>query len=376
MTTTAEGRPPTSVNALFAPFDLGALHLANRIVMAPMTRYFSPDGVPGPGVAEYYARRARADVGLIITEGVFVNHPTAGYVTTVPSFYGEAALAGWTGVLAAVHAAGGKIMPQLWHVGVQSQPGDAPDPARPPSSASGLLGPGQRVGEPMTAAEIEAAIEAFASAAADAARLGFDGVELHGGHGYLLDSFFWHGTNERQDRYGGDVAARTRFVADIVRECRRRTRPDFPILLRFSQWKNVDYDAKLAATPAALEQFLGPLTDAGVDIFHCSTRRFWEPEFSGSELNLAGWTRKLSGKPTITVGSVGLTQDLFASFAVDNTPASGNIAHLVRMFERGDFDLVAVGRALLADPQWSTKLRHGRLDEFGGFNRNAMGELF
>jgi 2,4-dienoyl-CoA reductase-like NADH-dependent reductase (Old Yellow Enzyme family) len=187
---------------------------------------------------------------------------------------------------------------------------------------------------------------------------------------------FWHGTNERQDRYGGDVAARTRFVADIVRECRRRTRPDFPILLRFSQWKNVDYDAKLAATPAALEQFLGPLTDAGVDIFHCSTRRFWEPEFSGSELNLAGWTRKLSGKPTITVGSVGLTQDLFASFAVENTPASGNIAHLMRMFERGDFDLVAVGRALLADPQWSTKLRQGRLDEFGGFNRNAMGELF
>lgn len=375
MTTTAEGRRPISAEALFTPFDLGPLHLRNRVVMAPMTRYFSPGGTPGPGVAEYYARRARADVGLIITEGVFVGHPTAGYVSTVPRFYGDEALAGWKAVLDAVHAAGGKIMPQLWHVGVQSQPGDAPDPARPPSSASGLLGPGARVGEPMTQAEIDAAIEAFAAAAADAARLGFDGVELHGAHGYLLDTFFWHGTNERQDRYGGDLPTRTRFVAEIVRECRSRTRPDFPIVLRFSQWKSVDYDARLAPTPAALEQFLAPLADAGVDIFHCSTRRFWEPEFPGSELNLAGWTRKLSGRPTITVGSVGLTQDLFASFAGGTAAASGNVADLVRMFERGDFDLFAVGRALLADPEWASKLRRGRLDEFRGFSREAMGQL-
>ena len=361
---------------LFTPFALGRLQLPNRIVMAPMTRYFSPGGVPGPGVAAYYARRAAADVGLIITEGVFVDHPTAGYVSTVPRFYGETALAAWKGVLDAVHAVGGKIMPQLWHAGAQPQPGDAPDPANPPLSASGLLGPGQRVGAPMTESQIAAVIEAFASAAEDACRLGFDGVELHGGHGYLLDSFFWHGTNERSDRYGGDLAARTRFVAEIVGACRRRTAPEFPISLRFSQWKNVDYNAKLAIDPNQLDQFLGPLVDAGVDIFHCSTRRFWEAEFPGSDLNLAGWTRKLAGRPTITVGSIGLSLELFASFAADNTPLAENITLLTKMFERGDFDLVAVGRSLLVDPAWARKLREGRLDEFQGFHRAAIGTLF
>lgn len=365
-----------AVDSLFTPFEIGELKLPNRLVMAPMTRYFSPDGAPGPGVAEYYARRASADIGLIITEGVFIDVPSAGFASTVPHFYGAEALAAWGDVLGAVHAAGGRIMPQLWHAGVQPQPGDVPDPANPPLSASGLLGPDQRVGEPMTHAEIEAVINAFATAAEDADRMGFDGVELHGGHGYLLDSFFWNGSNIRTDRYGGDVGARTRFVADIVRACRRRTRPGFPISLRFSQWKNVDYNAKLANTPAELESFLGPLIDAGVDIFHCSTRRFWEPEFPDSDLNLAGWTKKISGLPTITVGSIGLTHDLFASFAEDDTPASGNIAQLIRMLDRGDFDLVAVGRALLADPQWAIKVREGRNDELHGFQRQVLGTLF
>jgi 2,4-dienoyl-CoA reductase-like NADH-dependent reductase (Old Yellow Enzyme family) len=266
-------------------------------------------------------------------------------------------------------------MPQLWHVGVQPQPGDVLEESNPPISASGLIGPEQVVGKPMTDAEIEAVIDAFAASAEAADRMGFDGIELHGGHGYLLDSFFWHGTNVRGDAYGGNLAARTRFVAEMVQECRRRTRPAFPIVLRFSQWKNVDYDAKLASSPEALEQFLTPLAEAGVDIFHCSTRRFWEPEFAGSDLNLAGWAKKLSGKPTITVGSVGLTQDLFASFAEEDTPVSGNIVQLIQMLERGDFDLVAVGRALLADPDWSDKVRAGRLGELQSFKRDSLGTL-
>jgi 2,4-dienoyl-CoA reductase-like NADH-dependent reductase (Old Yellow Enzyme family) len=267
-------------------------------------------------------------------------------------------------------------MPQLWHAGVQSQPGDEPNPVHPPLSASGLIGPGQKVGEPITEIQIADIVEAFASAAESAYRLGFDGIELHGGHGYLLDSFFWHVTNERSDRYGGDIAARTRFVAEIVSSCRRRTAPTFPIVLRFSQWKNVDYDAKLVTTPFELECFLAPLIDVSVDIFHCSTRRFWEPEFPGSDLNLAGWTRHLSGRPTITVGSIGLTQDLFTSFGMENTPHSQNIDLLMRMFERGDFDLVAIGRALLVDPEWPRKLREGRIAEMRGFQREALGKLF
>src|ERR1019366_3011802 len=129
---------------------------------------------------------------------------------------------------------------------------------------------------------------AFGEAAASAQRLGFDGVEIHGAHGYLLDQFFWHVTNRRTDGYGGDLPARTRFAVEVIREIRSRVTADFPVCLRYSQWKLQDYNAKLANSPNELERFLAPLTDAGVDLFHCSQRRIWEPEFEGSSLNLAG----------------------------------------------------------------------------------------
>ncbi len=365
---------PVDTQVLRQPIKIGSLELPNRIVMAPMTRYFSPEGIPGPDVAEYYARRAAGGTGLIITEGTFIDYPTAGYVSTVPDFFGKA-LEGWAEVVKAVHSAGGKIMPQLWHTGMQTQPSDVEDPARPRSSASGMVVPGEQTGEPMTLAEIDILIASFAKAAADADRLGFDGIELHGAHGYLLDSFFWHGTNRRTDRFGGNIAARAELGAEVIRACRAATRPDFPICLRFSQWKNVDYDAKLADTPAKLEQFLAPLVDAGLDILHCSTRRFWLPEFEGSDLNLAGWTRKITGLPTISVGSVGLSNDFFGSFGEEQTALAPNLDRLIAMMERGDFDLIAIGRALLGDAEWANKVMGGALGELRPFSRDAMGSL-
>jgi 2,4-dienoyl-CoA reductase-like NADH-dependent reductase (Old Yellow Enzyme family) len=361
---------------LFEPVTIGSLVLPNRIAMAPMTRSFSPGGILPDGAAEYYARRARANVGLIITEGIFLDHPTSGFSPLVPVMHGNRAGAAWSEVVGAVHGAGAKIAAQLWHVGAQPVPDDIAKPGVSPLSASGLIGPATRVGEPMTGAQIAEVTDSYAGTAKTAQRLGFDGIELHAGHGYLIDSYFWHGTNERQDCYGGDIAARTRFAADIVSECRRRTGPNFPIILRFSQWKNVDYGAKLASSPNELERFLAPLVDAGVDVFHCSTRRFWEPEFSGSSLNLAGWAKQLSGKPTITVGSVGLTQELFESLSVDQVLAQGdNLSQLTDMLERGEFDVVAIGRALLADPEWVSKVREGRRDELNGFSRMLLGTL-
>ncbi len=119
---------------------------------------------------------------------------------------------------------------------------------------------------------------------------------------------------------------------------------DFPIILRFSQWKQQDFSVKLAHTPAELEGFLGPLTDAGVDIFHCSTRRFWEPEFDGSDMNLAGWTKTITGIPTITVGSVSLNVDFINAYRGEGSAAdASHMDTLLEMLERGDFDLVAVG---------------------------------
>ena len=123
--------------ALFRPFRSGPLVLRNRIVMAPMTRSFSPDGVPGPNVAAYYRRRAENEVGLIISEGTLVHHPAAGNDPNVPSFHGATALAGWAQVAAEVHAGGGRIMPQLWHVGSMRRQGDKPNIEAPPVAPSG-----------------------------------------------------------------------------------------------------------------------------------------------------------------------------------------------------------------------------------------------
>jgi 2,4-dienoyl-CoA reductase-like NADH-dependent reductase (Old Yellow Enzyme family) len=344
--------------------------------MAPMTRSKSPGGVATGDVAAYYARRAAAQVGLIISEGTGVERPASLNDPDIPRFHGDTALGAWKGVIEAVHAAGGKMAPQLWHVGaVRSRHTDWA-PSGPYDSPSGLSSPGHRFGEPMSDEEVADAIEAFGRAAGDAKRLGFDAVELHGAHGYLIDQFFWEGTNARDDVFGGpSIGERARFAADILKSVRKAVGPDFPVIIRLSQWKQQDFAARLAATPAEMEAWLQPLADAGADAFHCSQRRFWEPEFEGSDLNFAGWAKKLTGAATITVGSVGLSGDFIAAYGGEGSkPAS--LDELVRRLERGDFDLVAVGRAVLQDPLWAVKVREGRRDELMDFERSAMATLY
>jgi 2,4-dienoyl-CoA reductase-like NADH-dependent reductase (Old Yellow Enzyme family) len=363
---------------LFRPWQYHGLHLANRVVMAPMTRSQSPGGVPGPQVAAYYRRRAEAGVGLILTEGTTIDRPAASGDPAIPNFHAPASLEGWARVVEQVHQAGGRIAPQLWHQGMARQPGTGPHPEAASEGPSGLSATGELTGTAMTEAEIAATVEAFAEAAAQAKAIGFDALELHGAHGYLIDQFFWAGSNHRTDAYGGDLLKRTRFGAEVVRAVRLRVGPEFPIIFRFSQWKLQDYEARLARTPEELAQFLQPLAEAGVDIFHCSTRRFWEPEFPGSTLNLAGWTKQLTGHPTITVGSVGLQGDDFIRTFRASPDALAQVADLAELDRRlaaGEFDLVAVGRALLQDPAWAAKIRDGRTGELQPFSRQAFATL-
>ena len=361
---------------LFRPFTCKSLELANRVVMAPMTRMRSPGYVPNDEVIGYYQRRAQGGVGLIITEGTTVNHRAANGYEQVPAFHGEA-LDGWKKVVDAVHQAGGKIIPQLWHVGGIRRPGTGPDKDVPGYSPSGCHAPGKCKGHAMSKQDIDDVVRAFAEGARDAKALGFDGVEIHGAHGYLIDQFFWAGTNLRDDEYGGSMKNRGRFAEEIIRAVRSEVGADFAVVLRYSQWKQQEYTARLAETPELLEAFLAPLVDAGVDIFHCSTRRFWEPEFEGSDLNLAGWTKKLTGKPVITVGSVGLDDDFIgeAGMAMGGEAQPKGIDDLLERMAADEFDLVAVGRALLQDPNWLQKVREGKLDEIKPFGKEALMSL-
>ena len=363
-----------SVDALFQPFQVKSLKMPNRIVMAPMTRSFSPGGIPTDDVAAYYRRRAEGGVGLIVTEGTVVDRPAARNDANVPVFHGEA-LPQWKKVVDEVHAAGGLIAPQIWHVGSARGQGADWKPLGKVDSPSGFTTPGKRGLEPMTEEDIADTIAAFGRSARAAKDLGFDAVEIHGAHGYLIDQFFWSGLNDRTDRWGGpSIGERARFGAEVVKAVREGVGEDMALILRLSQWKQQDFDARIAETPDQMTEWLAPLSEAGVDVFHCSQRRFWEPEFEGSDLNFAGWARKLTGKPTITVGSVGLDGEFIAAFGgAGSKPAS--LDGLIKRLEAGEFDLVAVGRALLADPEWVHKIRDGRMDELKDFERSAMATL-
>ncbi|WP_034261350.1 NADH:flavin oxidoreductase [Actinospica robiniae] len=375
--TATESPAPRAAEVLSRPVEIGGLTVPNRIAMAPMTRMFSPGGVPGEDVASYYSRRAAAGVGLIVTEGTYVGHDSAGESDRVPRFHGEEQLAGWAKVAAAVHEAGGTIVPQLWHIGMTRRAQARLNPEAPAMGPSGIRvdSDGEsRDGHAMTSRDLDEVIAAFAQSAAAAERIGFDGVELHGAHGYLIDQFLWERTNRRTDGHGGDSVGRTRFAAEIVAAVRAAVSPAFPVIFRYSQWKSDAYDARLAETPRDLEAILTPLTAAGVDAFHASTRRYWQSEFDGSDLNLAGWTKKLTGKPAITVGSVGLGGDFIRSFAGEGF-ATQSIDDLLDRLERDEFDMVAVGRALLQDPQWAAKVLAGRFEELSAYDPAALRTL-
>jgi 2,4-dienoyl-CoA reductase-like NADH-dependent reductase (Old Yellow Enzyme family) len=365
-------------DALFRPFGLKSLKLDNRIVMAPMTRTMAPGGIPGAANAAYYRRRAEGGVGLILSEGTVIGRPASRNDPNIPFFHGDQALEGWQHVIEAVHGAGGKMGPQLWHTGSTiTQSGWEPD--SPVESPSGLLAPEKPRGKAMSDEDIADTVAAFAQGAADAERLGFDTVEIHGAHGYLIDEFFWPGTNQRDDRYGGaTIAERSRFAAEVITQVRASVSPDFPVILRVSQWKQQDYAARLATTPKELEQWLLPLVEAGVDIVHASQRRFWEPEFPEIDgengLNFAGWAKKVTGAPTISVGSVGLSGEFIAAFGGQVSQATP-LDDLVRRMERDEFDLIAVGRALLTDPNWVAKVKAGEFDKLQGFDPASLAEL-
>lgn len=213
---------------LFDPVQVGSWRLANRIVMAPLTRNRAPDAIPTPLMAEYYAQRATA--GLLITEATAISHQGQGY-SDVPGLYGTEQLDGWKHVTEAVHDAGGKIVVQLWHVGRVSHNELQPHGGQPvaPSAITAktktvLLQNGVptfvATSEPraLDVGELPEIVHTYQAAARNAVETcGFDGVEIHGANGYLLDQFLKSGSNQRTDDYGGSIKNRARLLLEVTR---------------------------------------------------------------------------------------------------------------------------------------------------------------
>lgn len=367
------------LSPLFQPFRIRGLNLKNRFVMPGMQTRAAPGGEPTAETAEYFRQRVAGGTALIISGSAAVDHPSATWQKGAAQL-NRSTIGGWRRCADAVGGAGGVFLAQIFHEGAIRKAGiSGPCPEAPSLSPSGLYRSGGHNGRAATAAELEELRDAFAHSARIAVEAGAHGVELHCAHGYLLDQFLWADTNLRDDGYGGPlIADRVRFPAQIIAAVRDAIGPQAILSVRFSQWKEIDYDAKIVHNPDELRILVNAFEQAGADMLHVSTRRFFLPEWPGSELGLAGWVKSMTDLPVITVGSVGLNVDLMESFfgqEESRLVIENNLDRLLGRFLDREFDLVAVGRSNIADARWVEKIRAGRYADIRAFSKADLAVL-
>jgi N-ethylmaleimide reductase len=337
-----------SIRKLFTPIQIGAIQLSHRIVMPPLTRVRSeqPGDIPGALMAEYYTQRA-SEGGLIITEAASVAIGGRAYYGA-PGFYADAQVEGWKRIVDAVHAKGGKIMGQLWHGGrvahLDLTEGQTPvAPSEVPFNGQALTKTGLATASPARALKLEeipGIIEAFRAAAKRAKAAGFDGVELHGANGYLLDQFLLDGSNKRTDAYGEPVQNRARLLLEVVEAVSSVWGSD-RVGLRISPSSN--FNEMSDTNPQATYGYVAnELNHFGLAYLHVI-----EPRVSGSTL---------VGENLKPVASEALrkifTGKIIAAGGFEPDTAAAII-------EKGDADLVAFGRHFIANPDLPKRLRLG-----------------
>ncbi len=334
--------------SLFSPIKVKSLDLVNRAVMPPMgTNLGNPDGTVSEANLAYIKRRARGGAGLIITEIASV-HPTGSVTANELGAYDDRFIPGLKKIADAVHAAGSKVALQLHHAGRESlyllQEGKAIAPSAIRSLVFGLTP------REITREEIQGIIAAFGAAARRGMGAGFDAVEVHGAHGYLLTQFLSALSNKRNDEYGGSLINRSRFIIEILREVRKTVGPDFPISLRLS----VEECIKDGYTFEDIRPILPNLVQAGADILHASLGTHGSPggitsapfEYQpGFNVWRAKKLKEAVGLPVIAVGRF-------------TNPSLAN-----EVIARGEADLVAFGRQYLADPDFLIKAREGHAED-------------
>ena len=348
---TAPDKPAADGAALLAPFHLGKVELRNRVAVAPMTRVSATAGGLATGrMAEYYRDFAEGGFGLVITEGIYTDKAFAQGYLHQPSLTDDAQAAAWRHVVEEAHSAGGKIVAQLMHAGALSQgnsyqTGTVGPSAVLPKGAQMVIYRGAgpyRMPAGMSVEAIAEAVAGFAAAAVRARDAGFDGVEVHGANGYLLDQFLTEGVNRRADAYGGPTAARVRLMAETVRAVRAAVGPDFLVGVRVSQAKVNDYAHSWAGRESDARAIFKALAASGPDYIHTTEHEAWRPAFGDGCPSLAALARTHSGLPIIANGGLH-----------DPTRATA-------MLDAGEADMAALARGAVANPDWPERVRGGR----------------
>lgn len=343
---------PTRIQEkLFSPLQLGELSLSNRLVVAPMTRISAADdGSPTPRMASYYRAFADGGFGLVITEGIYTDRLYAQGYLNQPGLTNAVQAEAWRPVIDGVHAAGGRIVAQLMHAGALSQGNRYRGHTAGPSA----LQPKGRQMEfyrgsgpyptpiAMSQGAIAEVVAGFVDAAERAAIIGFDGIEVHGANGYLLDQFLTDDVNRRADEYGGGTSARIRLTAEVIRAVRAATGSSYLVGVRISQAKVNDFEHKWAGGEIDAQVVFSALTHAGADYIHTTEFEAWQPAFGSDGPSLAALAKRHGGLPVIANGSL---HDPDRAAALLST---------------GDADLVSIGRGALANEDWADRVRHGR----------------
>jgi len=333
-----------ATSKLIEPVTVGAWNLQTRTAMAPMTRCFADDatGVVGDDVAAYYRRRAADGIGLIITEGIVVS-PRGKGNQGIPGLYTQEQINGWKKVTQAVHKEGSTIIAQIWHVGRLSHhelAGNLPPQA---PSAIAAIGEVPRVRKPydipeeMSIADIQELIGQYAQAAKNAIEAGFDGVEIHGAHGYLIDQFNSDVSNHRTDRYGGDLAQRLTLLKEVTKAVIEAIGAE-RTLIRFSAHKADNPTYMWEDPEAAIRTFVEAFKEAGATMIHPSIMQFTRVLADGQTLHQL--VRKYWDGVIVGVGTL------------DPDTAEQALAD-------GTIDVAAFGRPLIANPDFLHRVKNG-----------------
>lgn len=324
---------------LFTPLKAGAIEMKNRVVMAPLTRNRAPNDTPGPLQAEYYVQRAGA--GLIVTEGTPISPTAKGYADT-PGIWTDAQVAQWRNVTDAVHARGGRIVTQLWHVGRVSH--DSLLKGEQPVAPSALIAKSRTyvdgqflpTSQPraLTGDEIAAILQDYAHAARNAIRAGFDGVEIHAANGYLIDQFLRDTTNHRTDGYGGPISNRVRFLREVVAAVSGAIGAD-RTGLRLSPWSNANDVGIDSDTPALFAAVIDELNAAGLAFLHV----------------VEGQT---GGPRQWPAGGIEALRNRFNGVWIANNGYDRDLA--IQAVETGAADAVAFGKLYISNPDLAERL--------------------
>jgi N-ethylmaleimide reductase len=337
-------RPNVAVGKLLSPYRLGSLDLPNRLVMAPLTRNRAgPGNVPTPLMAEYYAQRASA--GLLISEATQVSPDGQGYEAT-PGIHSPEQIEGWRAVTRAVHARGGRIFLQLWHVGRVSHTSLQPDGASPvaPSAIRAntktfIGGAFSDVSEPraLRREELPGIVEKFRKGARNALDAGFDGVELHGANGYLLDQFLRDGANKRDDDYGGSIENRSRLLLEVLDAVIREAGAE-RVGIRLSPVTPAN-DLSDRDPATVYDHLIGKIDRLAPVYIHVIEGATGGDRDFGQPFDYGALRKRFTGTYIANNGY---------------TAASAEAA-----VERGAADLIALGKPFLANPDLVERLRHG-----------------